>query len=212
MAAQRTSPMVFRALRIAGIALVAASVIAVGGCGGSTDTPASTSTRAAATACPPSDGQAWNDAALTFTNLSSMDVVYSASAPDCAKWWGTGYPANYNGTEIPAMQAGDPPVSMALRPNGKVTETDMTDVRTVITFTRMDGSALGSIVASLHWDPPIMRIAPHNDGVSGEPSPNSTVVFSPPGGGKKVAIAIGGTQTVRNGYAFPFTIRDYGNG
>lgn len=200
----------------AAIITAAALVMLAAGCGSSsTDDAAATtaSARAAAVSCPDLSAEASGvprQAIFAFMNLSSIDVTYTASPPDCTKWWGTAYPADYNGTEIPAMQAGDPPVRMVLQPTPFVTKVDMTDVRTLITFTRMDGSLLGKVMTALNWNKMALGIAPFNDGQQQQqqPAPNSTVVFAP--GGKPLAtVSVGPAKVQSVNATFTFTLRDY---
>lgn len=90
-------------------------------------------------------------AVYAFKNLTDVDLVYDASAPNCDKWSGTWFPANYNGTEIPVMQAKDEAKPLALIPNPWVAETDMTKVGTTFAFNRLDGTLVGEATAFMNW-------------------------------------------------------------
>jgi len=150
----------------------------------------------------PDDNQAATSAVYAFRNLSPVDVVFSASYPLCSQWRGDGFPAKYNGTEIPVAQAGDPPVIMRLRPY-YITNTpgiDMTKVQTVMTFRRLDGTQLGALMATMNWKaiPTTVTLEGRHGGepvLRGQPDMPIRVSVSPM------------EKTARSTHQFTFTLR-----
>lgn len=127
---------------------VGACVAFLGACGSSNDSSSnSTATREAAGACPNIRSQTYK---LAFQNTLDRDVTFSASPRDCKFWSQSGFPAHYNGLELPASVASDPRVYASVQFQRANTSLSMQAAPTRMFFTLRDGTKLGPVSTRLH--------------------------------------------------------------